>query len=230
MKISVLIPFKSDGGGDRDTIFDYVKKRYETLMPDVELVIGDDDSEPFNRARARNVAAAKATGDLYILADADVFFGTRLIDKIKAIADLHPWIIPFRRGYKLTQEATLEVTKTGELRLPVNMANITVEKNCICSGALMNVMSRKAFETVGGMDERFTGWGREDEAFAMALDTLVGKHFRMDETIFHLWHPSVEYHLYLSRNDELKNKYIQALGNIQAMKELIAGRYRNGNH
>ena len=222
MKISVLIPFKSDDGGFRDLNFFYVKKRYETLMPDVELVIGEDDSEPFNRARARNLAAAKATGELFVLADADIFFGTKLIDKIKAIAELHPWIIPFHRGYKLTPAATREVTKTGELQLPINFKNIGVDENCNYPGSFMNVMSRQAFETVGGMDERFTGWGPEDQAFAMALDTLVGKHFRMDETIFHLWHPPVEYrHQYCRSNDDLQKRYCQSNGDAGAMFSLI---------
>lgn len=222
MKISVLIPFQSDDGGIRDTIFHHVKKRYETLMPDVELVIGEDDGEPFNRARARNMAAAKATGDLFVLADADIFFGTQLIDKIIAIAALHPWIIPYCRGYKLSPLFTRTVTTTGELQLPKTLRIVDVQENCTSLGGFMNVMSRKAFETVGGMDERFTGWGPEDLTFALALDTLVGKHFRMDETIFHLWHPPAErYHQYTPSNDELQTRYCQAYGNADAMRQLI---------
>jgi predicted glycosyltransferase involved in capsule biosynthesis len=224
MKISVLIPYKPDGGRERDINFSFVKKRYETRMPDVELVVGEDNSEPFNRSKAINLAAAKATGNLLLLADGDVFFGTKLIDKILAIAGLHPWIVPFSRGYKLTLEGTREVTKTGELQLPSNLVNAGIEKNCDNLGAFMNVISRQAFETIGGMDERFLGWGREDESMAKALDTLVGKHFRMDETIFHLWHPPADCHPhYLARNDEHRDKYIQAFGNPQAMKELITG-------
>jgi hypothetical protein len=227
MKISVLIPFQSDGGGSRDTIFHLVKKRYETCMPDLELVIGEDEGQPFNRARARNMAAARASGDLFILADADIFFGTRLIDKIKMMADRHPWLIPFSRGYKLNPLATRRVTQTGALQLPKTLSVADIQENCTSLGGFMNVMSRRAFETVGGMDERFMGWGPEDLTFTMALDTLVGKHFRMDETIFHLWHPPAErYHQYTPSNEELKNRYCQANGNAGAMKQLISERRR----
>ena len=225
MKISVLIPFKSDDGGYRDVNFYYVKKRYQTRMPELELVVGEDNSEPFNRSRAINRAVAKATGDLYILADADIYFGTKLIDKIMAIANLHPWIIPFNQGYKLTQAATLEVMKTGELQLPKNLKHADIEENCTNLGAFMNVIPRQTFETIGGMDERFLGWGREDESMVIALDTLIGKHFQMNEPIFHLWHPPADcHHSYLPQNDELKSRYMQASGNIRAMKELIAER------
>jgi hypothetical protein len=223
MKISVLIPFKSDEGGVRDLNFYHVKKRYEILMPELELVIGEDDSRPFNRAKARNRAAAKATGDLYIMADADVFFGTRLIDKILAIAPLHPWIVPFSRGYKLTADGAGKAIQTGELKLPTNLKNTDIAENFTSLGALMNVVSRQAFETVGGMDERFLGWGSEDEAFAIALDTIAGKHFRMNETIFHLWHPPAEhYHQYTQYNETLKNRYYEARDNVNAMTQLIS--------
>jgi hypothetical protein len=191
-------------------------------MPDVELVIGEDDCEPFNRARARNKAAVKATRDLFILVDADIFYGTKLIDNIKASANFHPWLIPYSRGYKLNPVFTRFVTSTGELQIPKTLRIGDILENCTVLGGFMNVMSRQAFEAVGGMDERFMGWGPEDLTFAMALDTVVGKHFRMNETIFHLWHPPAErYHQYTPYNEELKNRYCQAYGNVEAMKQLI---------
>jgi hypothetical protein len=227
MKISALIPYQSDGGGFRDWNLHWVRKRYEILMPDVELIIGEDQSKLFNRSRAINQAAAKATGDLYLIVDGDIFFGTKLIDKILDAAPHHPWIIPFRRGYKLTFQASKTVTQSGLIQLPTRLRVNEVECNCDYYGAFMNVMSRKAFETVGGMDERFFGWGGEEEALATALDTLVGEHFRMDETIFHLWHPPADFHHPCRRpNNELKERYYQARENMAAMSQLIKERHR----
>lgn len=226
MKISALIPFKSDNGGLRDWNLEYVKKRYETLMPDVEVIVGEDQSLFFNRSKAINRAASKATGDLYMVVDGDIFFGTQLIDKIMAIAPHHPWIIPFCRGYKLTFQASKAVTEGGTIKLPARLRVCDVECNCYYYGAFMNVMSRKAFETAGGMDERFWGWGGEEEALATALDTLIGKHYRMNETIFHLWHPPADFH-HPNRfqNNELKEKYYRASGNVNAMNQLINERF-----
>ena len=40
------------------------------------------------------------------------------------------------------------------------------------------VVHREAYEAVGGHDERFLGWGSEDQAFALALTVLVGQPLR----------------------------------------------------
>jgi hypothetical protein len=225
MKISVLIPFKSDNGGYRDANLAYVTSRYQTLMPEIELVIGEDQSELFNKSRAVNQAARKATGELLIIADADVFFETQLIDKIVAIAHGHPWIIPYSRCFILNREGSLEVTKTGRIELPQSVCSLEVEKVCFYYGGLMNVVSRKAFEKVGGMDERFFGWGEEDDSFARTLDTIVGKHYRMEETIFHLWHPRAnDDHPHREFNKQLGKRYRQVEGNILGMRKLLQER------
>jgi predicted glycosyltransferase involved in capsule biosynthesis len=145
-----------------------------------------------------------------------------LIDKIAAIAHLHPWIIPYSCSYILNRQGSLGITKTGRIELPQGICSLEVEKKCFYYGGLMNVVSRKAFEKIGGMDERFVGWGEEDSSFARALDTLVGKHYRMDETIFHLWHPPANcYHPHREFNKRLENRYRQVEGNIRAMKRLL---------
>lgn len=222
MKVSVIVPFKSDRGGYRDFNFYLVKQRYETLMPDVELVIGEDRGEPFNKSKAVNRAVRSAIGDLLIIADADIFFGTRLINRITAIAPIHPWIIPFSRGYRLSEQGSLALIKNGRIELPQRLLAIEARVNCTYFGAFMNVMSRSAFEKAGGMDERFCGWGGEDHSFAGALDTLVGKHYRMDETIFHLWHPPAEVnHTNCKLNQKLFMRYRQAENNVEAMRKLV---------
>ncbi|HEX3046214.1 MAG TPA: galactosyltransferase-related protein [Bacillota bacterium] len=223
MKISVIIPFKSDSGGYHDLNLSYVLKRYQTLLPEVEVIVGHTDEEGlFNKAKAVNRAAKLATGDLLIIADADVFFGTKLIDKIKAIADQHPWIVPFDRCYRLTQAISRDVTKTGEILLPKQIHLNEVETIMSFVGALINVVPRGAFEKAGGMDERFLGWGEEDGSFAKALDTLVGKHYRMKEAIFHLWHPWADFnHPHRRENTDLSIRYLKAEGNPAAMQALV---------
>ena len=46
------------------------------------------------------------------------------------------------------------------------------------------------WETVGGFDESFIGWGYEDDAFRAALDVMVGKSLRLRGcNLYHMWHP-----------------------------------------
>jgi hypothetical protein len=39
------------------------------------------------------------------------------------------------------------------------------------------------------LDSRFTGWGHEDESWAMALWCLLGAPWRGQGPLVHLWHP-----------------------------------------
>jgi GT2 family glycosyltransferase len=73
------------------------------------------------------------------------------------------------------------------------------------------VVSRAAFEEVGGYDERFVGWGWEDTSFAIALEKLCGPQTRVPGPLYHLWHPSVELdcfdHPHLEHNRSIFHQY-----------------------
>lgn len=227
MKISVLIPFKPDHGW-RDFLWDHVKRRYELLMPKLELCLGLDESEPFSRARAINKAARKAKGDIFIIADSDVIFAPELITKIKSCIHQHPWVIPFKYGYRLTYKTTIRLL---EQKLPKKIEVgpqdiLNQDLNRFSPGALMNAMTRSSFEAVAGLDERFQGWGCEDRAFAMSLNTICGNYFKMDEKIYHLWHKfggSIKTDEY-KRNLALLDRYKAANYNVEKMKKLIKER------
>ena len=68
----------------------------------------------------------------------------------------------------------------------------------------VNILPRQHFERVAGFDERFQGWGGEDDAFAFSLNHLFGLPFRIDATIFHLWHPAGILSHYMSNRTYLQ--------------------------
>ncbi|MGE5582411.1 MAG: glycosyltransferase family 2 protein [Bacillota bacterium] len=225
-KLSVLIPFKPDNGR-RDLNMEYVRQRYQKLMPELELVICLDYSEPFCKGKAVNEAAKKATGEIFIVVDADVIFEPELIRKIDLYMHVHHWLQPFKVCYLLSQTASDQVMEQGPAAKITFGPNQAEAAEIVEAGPLMNVMTRECFEAVGGFDERFKGWGWEDIAFSRSLDTICGNHFRMDETIYHLWHPSSaklnspEY----QNNCALFRYYYQAgLNGPEAMKKLIRER------
>jgi N-terminal domain of galactosyltransferase/Glycosyl transferase family 2 len=47
----------------------------------------------------------------------------------------------------------------------------------------------RIFETIGGMDERYEGWGGEDRDFALRISASAALD-RHNDPILHLWHPS----------------------------------------
>jgi hypothetical protein len=222
-KISLIIPYKPDHGR-RDFVWPFIKMRYQELLPDVEICIGGDDSELFCKARAVNEAAQKATGNIFILADAEVVFDPELISRIKATIHRHPWLIPFTNAYRLTKEATDRLIEE-ELPPVLHVSDHDIEYNQYVPGGYINAMTRACFDRVGGLDERFKGYGFEDMAFALSLDTICGCHFRMDGAIYHLWHPWADfYHRNFQNSQELYQRYQTAAGNVSAMMQLIQER------
>lgn len=220
LKISALFPYKP-GIRERDFIWAAVRQRYERLFPQIELCIGTDESDPFCRSHAVNEAAKQATGDILMLVDTDVVFNPGLIDRITAAIREHPWLIPFKTGKKLTREATRHLLEHG-LPRDLKVEKEDIEKIISSPGPFINVMTRECFETIRGLDERFKGWGREDEAMVMALDTLCGKHLRTEGSVYHLWHHRQKVNpLNSEANQQLYLQYRAAKGNVPEMQKII---------
>ena len=225
MKFSLLVPRKPDHG-TRDYHWSLIKRRYQRLMPQVEICTGFDKSKLFCKSRALNKAALKATGDIFIICDADVIFAPDLVRKIASIIDLHPWIIPFKKAFFLTKNTTNRLIKRG-LPPKFRIKEEDIERSFFGKGQLMNVVKRECFEAVHGFDERFKGWGLEDFAFRLSLDTICGKHFNMDEEIYHLWHPRAKRdHRHAGKNKQLYNQYLEAAENVDDMQKIINGRFK----
>ncbi|MDP4272626.1 MAG: galactosyltransferase-related protein, partial [Bacteroidota bacterium] len=186
--------------------------------------IGKDDSEPFCKSRALNQAARQANGNVFIIADADVMYDPGLIDRVLELILDHPWIIPFYPGIRLTRKATERILQEGITSFSeINAGDIEEYENH--AGCFINAMTRECFETIQGMDERFQGWGGEDGALVYSLDTMFGPHYRMNETIYHLWHPRpVLDDTYYQPNMNLLIRYRDANGNRTAMSEILRGK------
>jgi predicted glycosyltransferase involved in capsule biosynthesis len=232
MKFSALIPYKPNDFY-RIKNLAIVKKRWQDKMSDVELIIGINYDEKFNKAKTINEAARKAAGDYFIIVDSDIVFGTKLIDKIADIAADYPWIIPWNRCCRLSKEYSVKFYNDDVFVLPKLFSVKELQSHDIdiddlsVDGPYMNVISSEAFETIGGLDERFIGTGCEEVVMAMALTTLVGQPYRMNEHILHLYHDrssKVEECLNYKANRELCYRYKAALGNPDAMRTLIAER------
>lgn len=189
--ISILVPYKPSNGY-RERNWGWLKKRYEAIMPNAEICIGYDDKEPFSRSIALNNASKKATKDIYIITDADIVINIDQIKKAVEALNFYPWVIPYGSIRYLTLEKTNELYKKN----PAIMLDDADFGECSIVGSIgqyqlvggISFVSRKNFEKIGGFDERFIGWSGEDDAFQKALDTICGQHFRLNTTLWHLYH------------------------------------------
>lgn len=230
-KVSVLIPYKPDNG-PRDKLFNWVKTYYETMMPEAELCIGESISHPFNRSRAINIAAKQATRDIFVIADGDVICDPGSLLQAIEFLDQHSWVIPYDKWLDLTQSSTEKLIihpPQLPLQLDVEYNERKFKKNAKpISGTI--IVTRENFNKVKGFDERFVGWGREDNAFCAAMNTICGHYIRTKNTfLYHLWHPreGLKTHPNMQNNIRLYKRYARRRGRIGEMTKLINERGHN---
>jgi glycosyltransferase involved in cell wall biosynthesis len=228
IEISVLIPYKPDYGF-RDEAFRWISAFYQKNMPFAEVCLGHSNSVNFSRGQAINNAAKKAKTDIFLIADNDIFYDPNLIFEAKEKLKHNAWIIPFKRVHDIQEVSTKKLLQT-EPNWQISMHVQSTIRTPGSKGGL-SLIPREHFEAVNGFDERFVGWGGEDDAFACSVDTICGKHDRLNKEIYHLWHPNSKRsgNPNYQNNYKLYLKYAKAKGNVEAMKKLIHNRLTLGN-
>ena len=120
-----------------------------------------DPAMPYARAWAFNVGAREARGRLLVFHDNDML--------LPAEAARLAWE-RFRAGWEVIQLKRFVFYRSApapEEQNPADLrGNWTLEYVCenLAAGGSLAV-SRTAFEAIGGFDERFIGWGGEDDEF-----------------------------------------------------------------
>lgn len=186
------MPWRDIGDEWRNAACERIVSRYYKILPDAEIILGSDTQELFNISEARNNAYRKSCGDVLLFADTDTYIPIGQIAMgIYALGVGAPWVIPYgaQRYYNLTRQQTQAILRQPDplsLFEPVDPENWD-HKITSWSGAVM--VTRDAYEAVGGFDEGFIGWGNEDNAFQIAMDIVVGQLQRTDGYAIHLWHP-----------------------------------------
>ncbi len=185
--VSLLIPtgFKEMR---RHQIYLWTTQRWMMQFPEFQICLGWSDPLNYNRSEARNKAFQQADGEIIVITDADTATSPA---NVKAALDLsirtQSWVIAHRTYHSLTEQYTdalLQESPDVPLRPPFP-AHWTM-RNKSQAGVL--VMPREAYETVEGYDERFDGWGYEDNAFAEKLNKKWSPALRTSGEVVHLWH------------------------------------------
>lgn len=200
--ISILIPFTSKDES-RMQVHQWIIEFYQTMLPGAEICIGHSDGTPvFSKSKAVNNAALQATRDIFVIADSDIIFEPTLIPQSVKLLQDHPWVIPYQRVFNLDQESTNRLFQM-EPTWPIPFEFSGSYRHQMGWGGV-NIVPRKHFESVGGFDERFQGWGGEDDAFAFSLQYVCGEVRRINASIFHLWHAPAQLINYGSNLNYLK--------------------------
>lgn len=182
MSVAVLVPWRPDGG-PRQAVWACVRARWEAIHPSWEIVTGACPDGLWSKGAAVADALRQTTAEVLIVADADVWsVGTPF-----AVEEVHAgrarWAMPHQLVRRLTPEGTQAVLAGAAMS-----GQPTEETHPGMPGGGLVVLARDVIEGVP-MDPAFTGWGQEDQAWALALQTLAGPMWRGDSDLFHLWHP-----------------------------------------
>jgi hypothetical protein len=155
-----------------------------------------------------------------VVADADVWC-TGVTEAVLEVRDGSvQWAIPHWHVYRLTERVT-----AGVLAGRPVVDDVEQDPYQGHAGGGITVLSWEAFRDTP-MDPRFVGWGQEDDAWALALDTLQGPRWRGRAQLHHLWHPAQprwdrEWGSVAGR--DLYRRYERAASNGQvAMRALLA--------
>lgn len=206
--ISILVPMHFSNHHDqRAKNWKWLKEYWECHLPGAEIIVGEDrhcnDIIPFSKCAAVNNAASKATGDVYVIVDADIYYPAHaVLEAAKKIRKARRighklWFVPYNSFLRLTRECSEIVLNSWPCDPYVFdspppcrcIKDITGSHHGHWYGAGIQILPREAFECVGGWDIRFRGWGGEDHSAMRACDTLYWPHKTLPHQVLHLWHP-----------------------------------------
>lgn len=217
MSVAVVVPFRG-GCPYREAAWAHVRHLYEERHPDWEVVEAPAPDGPWCKGAAVNRAVAGSGAEIVVLADADVWVDG-LAEGIVAVEGGAPWAVPHLQVHRLDELGSRAVLE-GE---PCQGQPVVQKPYQGVWGGGFVVAPRTVLEAVP-IDERFVGWGQEDECHAVALSTLVGAAWRGSADLWHLWHPPQER---MTRrrgskaNWELRCRYMKARNNPAVMAALV---------
>lgn len=224
MNVSVILPYRA-GCPHRDMAFDWVSAWWAGEFPECELIVGESPDGPFNRAAALIDGASKASGEVFVFADADVWIEpAAIVEAVTACVDTG-WAVPHLLLHRLSSDSTDLFMAGHPLEgLELSDANERDSRPYVGNecGTLVAVRADVFWDVIP--DPRFVGWGHEDDAWAVALRALIGKPWRGDADLVHLWHPEP---VRMDRRNgsvagrELENTYRVFRHNPVAIRRLI---------
>lgn len=223
--VAVVVPWRNQGDPDRQAAWRWLRRRWEAQHPDWDVIVADCDGD-WNKPRALNQTIDGLDCKFLVVADADVVVDPEDLKWATLDAAVCPWVVPHGDVWRM------DPTSTGRLLgsppdgdLPASPSTHRKPYRGYPGGGLF-VISRAQWDLVGGFDEQFVGWGCEDEAFAVAADTILGPHARYEGPLLHLYHaPGLRgRHPAWKANRARLDRYRQAAGDRTRMAALSGGR------
>lgn len=155
-----------------------------------------ENAGPFNKSWGLNIAASAARSERLIFADSDILISEEMLNEISAqMDDGVDAVNPYDGLIDLSQHES-QALLTGTHEVQVNRTQNQLNRQAIgehppfCGG--MFAMTKTLYGLVGGMDERFEGWGGEDDAMSKRIAFFATKMTTLNSMAYHLWHQTTK--------------------------------------
>lgn len=168
------------------------------------------NTDLYNRSWSFNIVH-KHIGDYdaMVCADNDMIMSPEDINSSLKKLDNYGFIKPFKNLVDLSEDETRQVYTTKKLSInrPLYARSGMNLSSGICA------LTKETFEKIGGWDERFMGWGGEDDAMTVQLEKNNISVFQEEYSCYHLFHTrsaldGSPYHPHYSKNIEYINEHI----------------------
>jgi hypothetical protein len=181
---TVIVPFQATTP-ERQANWEWVRARYEESHPDWEIIVAEQRSGEFVKARAIAPALARSADEAVVIADADLWCDglTPAVEAVRAGAG---WAIPHSTVYRLSERATRLVLDGADPRGQESQEGEPPYEAPVGGGFI--VSQRDTLVDIPP-DPRFLGSSGMDLAWGFALRCLAGEPWRGRATAYHLWHP-----------------------------------------
>ena len=216
--VTVVVPWRP--APSRVPAFEFVLDWYRRYLPDFQVRTVDTDDDVFVLAACRNRGIAAVDPDeVVVVCDADTLPEPDALREAVGAARTSGLVhLPYTQYRWLGKE--------GDAQLRAGVPAEECEHDLVigaCSGVY--VTTPRTWESHGGQDERFRGWGFEDAAWYLAHEALLGAPpVRHEGRVYALHHAAeVRAGARSEANAALMERYRAAAGDPVAMAQLVAG-------
>lgn len=220
MSTAVIVPWAPQGDADRIAAWGFLRPRWP--WPVFEGLCSSDNWVKAEAVRD-GIDQLPDDVDVLIIADADVLPDFEIVGDAAfwlAGGRGRGWVVPHGQVRRLTAAATAGVIegRTWPSEAPC------IERHEGRAGGGVVVVRRDDYE-LAPLDPRFAGWGQEDDAWCLAMRTMLGRETRHRAPLFHLWHRPQERlnrRIGSQQGAALKRRYSAAAGRRERMAALLS--------
>lgn len=214
---SLIVPFRNTDKYRLENLL-AVEAYYFSSFPEWQVIIIEQDINPslkleqfsgsptllfayngglFNKSWAINIGVQHANEHVLIIADADLLVEPKDLSKsIEAVESELDVVRPFQRLIDLNETESQQFLNTADLNTlnsPEHGFNRGYINEQLCLAGGLFLIKKPFFAKVNGFDERFEGWGGEDDAFSLKIQSYSHKTAILKKGIaWHLWHPRLK--------------------------------------